>query len=397
MQTLAIDTEFKALIPPLTDDERRQLEENLLAEGCRDALVTWNGVLIDGHNRYEICTRHGIDFRTTERTFATRNDAKLWMVRNQMGRRNLSDFQRTEIWLSVKPVLVEKAKANMSAGGVARAASALRGDDGVFSSQGLSNFTTPGIEPVGGVRDQIAQFADVSSATVHKVEKILKHGTPEEIEAGRRGEVSTSKLYDDVQRRLKEERREVVRENNRALVAATIPATQVEPGATYQTIVLDPPWDWGDEGDADQFGRARPTYATMSIDQIAALPVRDLAADNAHIYLWITNRSLPKGFALLEAWGFRYVTCVTWCKPSIGMGNYFRGSTEQILFGVRGSLPLLRNNVGTWFSAPRGDRHSAKPTAFYEMVESCSPGPWLEMFARSERSGWAQWGAEVPA
>jgi N6-adenosine-specific RNA methylase IME4 len=201
----------------------------------------------------------------------------------------------------------------------------------------------------------------------------------------------------DAKRELKERKREVVREQNRMLVEATPPAVVKAAEARYQTVVLDPPWDWGDEGDVDQFGRARPVYNTMSIHEIATLPVGDLSTDNAHIYLWITNRSLPKGFALLEAWGFRYVTAITWGKPHFGMGNYFRGQTEHVLFGVRGSLPLLRNNAGTLLLAPRSGRHSAKPDEFYQLVETCSPGPWLEMFARSERNGWASWGAEVPA
>jgi len=85
---------------------------------------------------------------------------------------------------------------------------------------------------------------------------------------------------------------------------------------------------------------------------------------------------------------------VTWCKPSIGLGSYFRGSTEHFLFGVRGTLPLLRRDVGTWFDADRGE-NSEKPEKFYQLVESCSPGPWLEMFARRERPGWKYWGAEV--
>ena len=193
----------------------------------------------------------------------------------------------------------------------------------------------------------------------------------------------------------KEQNREATRDENRALVASATKATERAEGKTYPTIIIDPPWDWSDEGDQDQYGRARPTYATMTIQQITDLPVAELSKKNAHLYLWITNRSLPKGFALLEAWGFRYVTCLTWCKPSFGMGNYYRGSTEHILFGVRGSLPLLRNDVGTWFEADRSKRHSAKPQEFYDLIETCSPGPWLEMFARNERPGWTTWGAEV--
>ena len=162
--------------------------------------------------------------------------------------------------------------------------------------------------------------------------------------------------------------------------------------------MIDPPWDWGDEGDVDQLGRARPTYGTMTFDELLALPVGERADVDCHLYLWITNRSLPKGFALMERWGFRYITALTWCKPSIGMGNYFRGSTEHVLFGVRGSQQLKRKDVGTWFAAPRGPNgHSSKPGEFYPLVESCSPGPYLEMFARSERAGWLSWGAEANA
>jgi len=188
--------------------------------------------------------------------------------------------------------------------------------------------------------------------------------------------------------------REQKRQDNRLLVAEVAPLS-ANPQAVYQSIVIDPPWDWGDEGDADQLGRARPTYQTMTFDELRKLDVGAQAEQNAHLYLWITNRSLPKGFTLLEDWGFRYVTMLTWCKPHFGMGNYYRGQTEQVLFGVRGSLPLLRRDRGTWFQAPRPRGHSSKPDAFYELVEECSPGPWLEMFSRSARPGWSAWGAEA--
>ena len=161
----------------------------------------------------------------------------------------------------------------------------------------------------------------------------------------------------------------------------------------FSTIVVDPPWDFADERDVNQLGRARPAYHTLSIDEIKGQPIGRLASDNAHLYLWITNRSLFKGRELLEEWGFRYITVLTWIKPTMGMGNYFRGSSEQILFGIRGSLPLKRHDVGTWFAAPRpGTEHSAKPPEFDNLVESCSPGPYGRFFERSERDGWFSWG-----
>jgi N6-adenosine-specific RNA methylase IME4 len=197
----------------------------------------------------------------------------------------------------------------------------------------------------------------------------------------------------EVKRAIREGAREAKREANRQLLTTSESAQAIAMG-TYAAVVIDPPWDWGDEGDVDQFAYARPDYATMPIDEIAALPIGQIAAANSHVYLWITNRSLPKGFDLLDRWGFRYITQITWVKPSIGLGNYFRGATEQILFGVRGSLPLLVRDQATYFTAPRSG-HSTKPQEFYELVERCSPGPWIEMFARRRRKGWATWGAEA--
>lgn len=201
----------------------------------------------------------------------------------------------------------------------------------------------------------------------------------------RRAELTTTGAL----RIAKELEREAKRQEN-AQHVATVITTDAIP-AEFTTIVIDPPWDWGDEGDVDQLGRARPTYATMSLGQLAALYIP--AADNSHIYLWITNRSLPKGFTLLDAWGFRYVTCLTWVKPHYGMGNYFRGQTEHLLFGVRGSLSLMRRDVGTVIHAPRGDSdHSSKPVEAYDLIETCSPGPYLDMFSRQTRRGWFTWG-----
>lgn len=188
-------------------------------------------------------------------------------------------------------------------------------------------------------------------------------------------------------------KREKKRKINEALIASGKPLEMML-GQKFQTIVIDPPWSPKDEGDIDQFGRGQPTYKTMTIEEILALPIENMAEKNCHLYLWITNRSLPKGFGLMEKWGFRYVTMITWVKPSFGIGNYFRGSTEHILFGIRGSLPLLRSDQPTHFEAPRpGIRHSGKPEFSYKIIETCSPGPWIQIFGGEDRSGWARWGA----
>lgn len=113
--TLVIDEEFKALIPALTADEYKQLEDNIVAEGIRDALVTWQGILVDGHNRYEIAQKHGLEFDTVEKDFADRNEVIRWIILNQFGRRNLSAYDRARLALKLKPVIAEQAKQNMLA------------------------------------------------------------------------------------------------------------------------------------------------------------------------------------------------------------------------------------------------------------------------------------------
>lgn len=187
-------------------------------------------------------------------------------------------------------------------------------------------------------------------------------------------------------RQAKEEKREARREENREKIkdAATLDDL-IAKNVKVSTIAIDPPWDWGDEGDQDQLGRARPDYATMTFEELLNYPVGAVADVDCHLYCWITNRSLPKGFALLERWGFRYITTLTWAKPSFGMGNYFRGQSEHILFGVKGSLALKRKDAGTVLNWPRGDGgHSSKPKEFWPFVKSCSPGPYLEIFQRTE-------------
>jgi ParB-like chromosome segregation protein Spo0J len=111
IEILHIDPEFQALIHPLSPDELTHLEANIQAEGCRDPLVLWNGTIIDGHHRYSICTQHNVPFTTVEREFASRDEAKQWIIRNQFGRRNLSDYSRGELALQLEELLAAQAKA----------------------------------------------------------------------------------------------------------------------------------------------------------------------------------------------------------------------------------------------------------------------------------------------
>lgn len=178
----------------------------------------------------------------------------------------------------------------------------------------------------------------------------------------------------------------------------------------YRTIVADPPWNYRDRvGPGLGFGADRIRgrrgaagyYPLMSLEQIIALGAGGTiagfqAAQNAHLYLWTTNAFLEQAHIVARAWGFTPRTVLTWIKPQMGMGSYFRNTTEHVVFAVRGSLPLHVKNQRTDFRAPRR-RHSEKPEEFFEIVERCSPGPYLELFSRKPREGWQVWGNEVAA
>ncbi len=164
----------------------------------------------------------------------------------------------------------------------------------------------------------------------------------------------------------------------------------------YRTIVADPPWDvmggpsWGG-------GASKPLpYPTMSVDEIAAIAVPDVASE-AHLYLWTINAYIEAAYDIARAWGFKPSTLLTWTKPITngGLGGTYRLSTEWCLFARRGVLPALRQVGQSHFDWPRQSGHSRKPEAFLDMVESVSPGPYLELFARRQRLGWDTWGNEA--
>ncbi|HNQ90873.1 MAG TPA: MT-A70 family methyltransferase [Verrucomicrobiota bacterium] len=360
------------IFPLLGEPELAELADDIRAHGLRQPIVLCEGAVLDGRNRLKACELAGVEprFQVYEGVEPTS-----YVISTNLKRRHLNASQRAAVAVEALPQLEREARER-------KRATLKKGD------------AKPDVELIppreGKSRDQAGQKLEVSGKYVSEA-KAIKERDPEAFEQVRSGE----RTITDVKRQWREQEREERRADSRQKAATA--ENPLSLGARFATLVLDPPWDWGDEGDQDQLGRARPTYATLSFEQLLRVPVPDLADVDSHLYLWITNRSLPKGFALLERWGFRYVTALTWPKPSFGMGNYFRGQTEHVLFGVRGSQPLKRKDaptlLPTWQRGPNG--HSSKPVEFYDFIESCSPGPYVELFARFRRPGWAFWGAEA--
>jgi N6-adenosine-specific RNA methylase IME4 len=176
-------------------------------------------------------------------------------------------------------------------------------------------------------------------------------------------------------------------------------------GRHFGTILADPPWQF-----QNRTGKVAPEhkrlnrYGTMTLDDICRLPVRDIAAEPSHLYLWVPNALLPDGLKVMQAWGFKYVSNIVWEKvrkdgepDGRGVGFYFRNVTEVLLFGTRGknarTLGPARSQVNIIRSRKR--EHSRKPDEQYELIEGCSWGPRLELFARGDRDGWVGWGNQA--
>jgi N6-adenosine-specific RNA methylase IME4 len=168
---------------------------------------------------------------------------------------------------------------------------------------------------------------------------------------------------------------------------------------SFTTILMDPPWNEQGGGKIKRGAdRHYPLLKTPQILEVVQGCPHWSPADDAHLYVWVTNNYLRDGLWLMERLGFRYVTNVVWVKDRPGLGQYFRGQHELCLFGVRGSgyaAKTATRSLTSALRAPRG-RHSAKPPSFYELVEARSRGPYLEIFARNERPGWTSWGNELP-
>ena len=158
----------------------------------------------------------------------------------------------------------------------------------------------------------------------------------------------------------------------------------------FKTILADPPWDVLQKGDHG----AIQHYNLMTLERIKAMPIADLAEENSHLYLWVTNGVLPYGFEVLEAWGFKFRSIFTWVKPRIGLGNYMRNATEHVLFATRGKAPVRFKGQPTWGFYPLQD-HSHKPEELHKMIERLSEGDYLELFARRRQPGWSVWGNEI--
>jgi N6-adenosine-specific RNA methylase IME4 len=360
---LKIDPEFQELIPPLNPQESEGLERSLCEEGCRDPIVTWRGIVIDGHHRYRLCRKHNIQFMMVEKDFPNRDEAKIWIIKNQFARRNITDFTRCILALEVEPLLAAQARERQREGGRHK----------------LPQKHASPLSESGETRDAVAQLAGVSHDTIRKAKLILEKASEEEkAELGKSdSRLTIHALY----LRLRQEQLRT--------------GTPVFPDGRFGLIYCDPPWRFA----ITEFGNraVENHYPTLSLDELVALPISSIAADDCVLFMWSPAAKLEEALQLVSRWGFAYRSGAVWVKNSIGMGYYFRNQHEHLLIATKGNPPIPRpgDRFSSVFNAVRTG-HSHKPEQVYEMIEHMYPYlTRVELFATQGRKGWIVWGNQV--
>jgi hypothetical protein len=358
-----INPKFRSLIPPLAPEELAQLEANIRADGCRDPLVTWRGVLIDGHNRYDICTRHGIKFETVEMEFADEEAALDWMDANQLGRRNLAPDSRTYI-IGRRVARAEKHKG---------------GRPSKNPCPSGSSFTPPTVAEIAK-ESKTSERTAFRAANVYRAVEKLAETQPEQAQAVRDG----VKKFNEVKREIKKEQL----------------AKPVEkPTGKFRIFYADPPWSYNDKCDAGaiQSGGAEKHYPSMTIPELCELPIKAMAEPDAVLFLWTTSPLLFECAPLFEAWGFKYKACFVWDKVKHNMGHYNSVRHEFLLICTRGSCtPEVVKLFDSVQSIEKTAKHSEKPQEFRDIIDTLYPhGERIELFARAKHKGWNTWGNEA--
>jgi N6-adenosine-specific RNA methylase IME4 len=371
---IQIKEEFKKLIPALTNEEFKQLESNCINEGIREKIITWNGFIIDGHNRYEISQKWNLDFETESKHFDNKTDVKVWMVLNQFGRRNLTKYERSVLALVLSEYYEEKAKETQG-----------KRTDLLVNS--------PKSEPKD-TRKELSKVASVGEQTIARVKIIEAKANEETKEKLRTGEVSINQVYQEIKKEEKKaERIELIEQQIEDIEQGKLPELK----GLFNVISVDPPWPYEAESKKttsfDSVGRrvANP-YPEMSITDIKKIKM-PLMEDSV-VLLWTTHKFLPDAFEILKEWGMDYKATLVWNKEKIGMGAWFRMQCEFCLVGIKGKPYWENTTFRDILNEPRRE-HSRKPDSFFNMIETITKGRRLEYFSREKRDGWEVFGNDI--
>lgn len=359
---LKISNRFKQFIPPLMDEELRLLEASIVSEGCRDPLITWNGTIVDGHNRYAICQKHGIEFDTIEMEFVDAEAAMDWMDANQLGRRNLTPDQRSLL----RGRRYNRTKKTMSAAG------SMKGKASAEVAQASVN-TAATLAKQHGVSERTIKNDGKKAEAIEQLAKTKPESA--------RAVVDGKKKFNEVAREIK---LESVKESAKL------------PDAKYRVIYADPPWKYGDQL-TEAYGAVKYHYPAMTISEMCDMPIKQLTEPDAVLFIWVTSPLLEECFPIIKSWGFKYKTSFVWDKVKHNMGHYNSVRHELLLICTKGScMPDAKELIDSVQSIERTNKHSEKPEEFRAIIDRLYlHGKKLELFRRGKApKGWEVWGNE---
>jgi len=367
------------IFPAMSDAEFRELVDDMREHGQREPVwVLADGRVIDGRNRVKACAELGrsVDARVYH---GNETSVEAFVVSLNLKRRHLSEEQRA---------MVAGRLANLKEGRPQKTA------------------------PIGAVVSQpdAAELLNVSRRSVQRAVAVQRDGTPELIAAVDAGDVSVSAAA-EVATLPEDEQREVVARGEKEILtrakeirAAKHRAHKQEriervktmdwPDGIYRIVYADPPWQYENSGMRHS---AAQHYETMPVSAICDMPVNDLAADDAVLFLWATSPLLPEALRVIEAWGFQYKASFVWDKARPNYGNYNAVRHEFLLVAVKGNcVPEIDERLPSIVCLERTGRHSEKPVEFRQMIDRLYPhGPRIELFAREKHEGWQAWGNEL--
>jgi N6-adenosine-specific RNA methylase IME4 len=374
------------IFPLVEGQDFAELVADIKAHGLHEPIVVYEDKILDGRNRYRACEEAGI-----EPTFTVYqgDDPVSYVVSLNLRRRHLDESQRAMVAAKLA-TLGQGARTDLS--------------------------------PIGEMsQGQAATLLNVGKRSVERATEVRDRGAPELIHAVEQGAVSVSAAA-DVATLPEAEQQEIVARGEREILRAAQEirarkgevrrAARIERlieaskgnaplhlEQTFPIILADPPWRYEHQLFSSTWKDIEDHYPTLALEEICALPVAEIASENALLFLWVPPPKLAESFKVIEAWGFDYRTGLVWVKHAIGMGNYVRQKHEHLLIARRGEIPMpaTADRPVSVLEAPRRE-HSRKPDEAYALIERMYPElPKIELFARQTRAGWAAWGNEVQA
>ena len=389
---LQIKEEFKRLIFKLKDSHFKELENNCLEYGIRDAIVTWQGFIIDGHNRYQIAQKHNLDYKTIEMQFDSDIDVKIWMIDNALSRRNLNDWQDYNLREKKRKLEANKGlEEQIKGGGDKKSVLSIMDKSDIKKDNERHN-----------TREIIADDLGWSSTKVARADVVKKRATEEQIEKLENNDATINQIYQEIK---KEEKKNIVKEKVEKYKEEIKDVSNFEidifnTDKKFQIIYADPAWSYWEGGQKNQSLH----YQTMSIKDICQLPINKISDDNSILFLWVTYPILKQSFDVIESWGFKYSTCgFVWVKKNkksdsyfFGNGSWTRANSELCLIATKGSITRLDASISQIVDE-RISEHSRKPLVVKKLItDLVGDLPRIELFSRNkEKDGWFNWGNNI--